>query len=58
MSWGHCRDAICGQISELSQYFMVVTQLQKSDSATRKDLDNPITGVDTYKYVSRGPAGP
>lgn len=47
MSWGHCRDAICGQSSELSQYFMVVTQLQKLDSATRKDLDNLITGMDT-----------
>ena len=47
MSLGYRRDEIHGQISECSYYFMLVTQLLKPDSATRKDLGNLVSDTDT-----------
>lgn len=36
-----------GQIAELSKYFMIVAQLQKPDSGTRKDPGNLVVDMDT-----------
>lgn len=41
------RDEICGQITEISICFMIVAQLQKPDSGTRKDPGNLVIDMGT-----------